>query len=168
MLAAVALAPWPRDLRDVAAAQAAPHTIFLVRHAERADGGASAATASKDPGLSAAGRQRATSLATLLKDAQIRAIFVTEFKRTQETAAPLAQALGLTPAIVAADDTPALIARLQKSAGNALVVGHSNSVPEVIEALGVAAKVTIADDQFDNLFVVSPGSPRQLLRLHFR
>jgi broad specificity phosphatase PhoE len=147
----------------------AQHTIFLVRHAERAD--TSAGTPAKtgaDPSLSDAGRERAASLAAILKDAGISAIFVTEFKRTQETAAPLAKALGMAPTIIDSKDVAGLIARLKQIDGNALVVGHSNTVPEVMKALGVTATVSIGDADFDNLFIVTPQQPPRLIRLHYR
>jgi phosphohistidine phosphatase SixA len=151
------------------AAGAAADTIFLVRHAERADmvKGAPPAMAA-DPGLSAAGQARAASLAAMLKDAGISAIFVTEFKRTRETAAPLAKTLGITPATIAADDAAKLVAELKQVTGNALVVGHSNTVPDVIKALGVSARVAIGDEDFDNLFIVTAGQPPRFARLHYR
>jgi broad specificity phosphatase PhoE len=103
---------------------AAQSTIFLVRHAEKAGG--------DDPDLTEAGRARAESLATVLKDAGITAIYTSEVKRTQQTAAPLAKALRVEPTIVAIKDRAALVAKLQGSSGNALVVGHSNTIPEII------------------------------------
>jgi broad specificity phosphatase PhoE len=148
---------------------AAQQTIFLVRHAERADSApGTSPTMAADPDLSDAGRARADSLAAALKDANITAIYVTEFKRTQQTAAPLAKALGLTVTIVTSKSTPALIKQLAASKGNVLVVGHSNSVPDVIKGLGVTAPVTIGDDEFDNMFLVSRGPTPSLLRLHYR
>jgi phosphohistidine phosphatase SixA len=147
----------------------AQRTIFLVRHAERAD--TSAGTPAKpgaDPSLSDAGHVRAASLAAMLRDAGISAIFVTEFKRTQETAAPLAKALGLTPTVVPSKDAAGLIARLHQIDGNALVVGHANTVPEVVKALGVTAAVSIGDADFDNLFILTPQQPPHLIRLHYR
>ena len=148
---------------------AAQGTIFLVRHAERADTVAGAPPSmSSDPSLSDAGHARAASLATALKDADIRAIFVTEFKRTQETAAPLAKALGIKPTTMVSKDPSALIQQLKKIGGNALVVGHSNTVPDIIKALGVAAPVVIGDNDFDNLFIVTPGQPARFVRLHYR
>src|ERR1700720_2165791 len=81
-------------------------TIFIVRHAEKAD-------ATKDSDLSEAGRARAEALAKMLKDAKINAIYATEFKRTQQTAAPLAKALGITVMTVPAKDNTALIAKLR-------------------------------------------------------
>ncbi len=84
---------------------AAQHTVFLVRHAERADSSpGTSPTMAADPDLSAAGRARADHLAEALKDAKITAIFATEFKRTQQTAAPLAKALGLTVKIVSSNE----------------------------------------------------------------
>ena len=152
-----------------AAPAAAQPTIFLVRHAERADTApGTSPTMAADPDLSDAGRARADSLATALKDAKITAIYATEFKRTQQTAAPLAKALGLTVTIVTSKNAPELIERLKKSKGNVLVVGHSNTVPEIINALGVTTPVTIGDNEFDNLFLVTSGSPPALLRLHYR
>ena len=57
---------------------------------------------------------------------------------------------------------------LKKSKGNVLVVGHSNTVPEIIKALGVTTPVTIGDNDFDNMFLVTLSSPPALLRLHYR
>ena len=143
-------------------------TVFLVRHAERADTTKGApAMMGADPSLSEAGQLRAAALATVLKDARISAIFVTEYKRTQQTAEPLAKALGLTPVVVKANDTAALIAQLKQATNNVLVVGHSNTVPDVIKALGVTTPVTIADTDYDNLFLVAPQGSR-FIHLHYR
>jgi phosphohistidine phosphatase SixA len=151
-----------------AAPAAAQRTVFLVRHAERADASASPPTMAADPELSAAGRERAASLAAALKDAKITTICATEFKRTQQTAAPLAKALGLTTTIVSADHTAELIKRVKSSKGNILVVGHSNTVPDVVKGLGIGLPVTIEDNAFDNLFVVTLGAKPSMLRLHYR
>ena len=150
-------------------AQAEPTTIFIVRHAERADvASGSPTTMASDPDLSEAGRLRAESLGNALQDAAITAIYVTEYKRTQQTAAPLAKATGVSVTIVPAKETDALVAKLRSSTGNALVVGHSNTLPEIIKALGVTTPVTVADSAYDNLFVVALGSPPRLIHLHYR
>src|SRR5437667_9313152 len=80
--------------------------VVIVRHAEKAANGGN------DPDLSSAGQARANELARILKDSGITAIFTSEFKRTQETAAPAATATHVTPTVVAAKDTAALVARL--------------------------------------------------------
>ena len=136
------------------AAAAAQTLVIAVRHAERADGGAGAqpmAGAPADPLLSQAGEARAARLAGLLADSGITAIFTTEFRRTQDTAKPLAAKLGLTPIVVKGTDTADLLARLKSSHANdiVLVVGHSNTLPAIVKGL-TGRNVTIADSQYDD------------------
>jgi broad specificity phosphatase PhoE len=153
----------------LAAPAAAQHTVFLVRHGERADTEKGAAPKmAADPDLSAAGRDRADYLATVLKDAGITAIYATEFKRTQQTAAPLARKLGLTVTTVNSTDTSALLKHLKSTKGNALIVGHSNTIPEIVKSLAVTSRVRIGDEDFDNLFVVTLGDTPSLIHLHYR
>jgi phosphohistidine phosphatase SixA len=142
-------------------------TIFIVRHAEK---GAATSTnpGTNDPDLSDAGRVRAESLAKMLKDAGITVIYATEFKRTQQTAEPLAKILGIKLTIVPAKDTATLSAKLRDLPGNALVVGHGNTVPELIKALGVDTPINIAETDYDNFFVVVLDQKPHLLQLHYR
>jgi broad specificity phosphatase PhoE len=141
---------------------AAQSTIFIVRHAEKA------ASGGDDPDLSEAGRARAEALANMLKDAGISAIYMTEFKRTQQTAAPLAKMLHLDPTIVPAKDSTALIAKLRASSGNVLVVGHGNTIPDLVKGIGNATPINIADNDYDNFFVLVLEEKPRLIRLHFR
>jgi phosphohistidine phosphatase SixA len=135
-------------------------TVFIVRHAEKVDD-------SKDAELSETGRARAETLANMLRDAKIGAIYATEFKRTQQTAAPLAKALGLTVTTLPAADQAALVAKLRASTANSLVVGHGNTIPDVIKALGISEPVNISESDYDNLFVVVFGEKPCLIRLHY-
>jgi broad specificity phosphatase PhoE len=141
-------------------ANAAP-VVFIVRHAEKAT------TAGKDPDLSVEGQKRANALAHVLKDSQITSVFVTEFKRTQETAAPTARAAHVTPTVVQANDIGALVQKLRAVNGNALVVGHGNTIPELLKALGITTPVSIPEDDYTEIFVVLFGDTPQLLRLHY-
>jgi broad specificity phosphatase PhoE len=137
-------------------------TIFVVRHAEKATSGG------KDPDLSEAGRSRAEALAKMLRDAKITAIYATEFKRTQQTAAPLAQALGIQVTIMPATTaTSALMEKIAASSGNVLVVGHGDTIPSLIKSLGLSEPISIGENDYDNLFVIVPGEPPHLIRLHF-
>ncbi len=140
----------------------AQSTIFLVRHAEKATDGDS-----KDPNLSEVGRARAESLAVVLKDANIASIYATELKRTQQTAEPIARATHLSVNIIPAKQTEELVEKLKETKGNVLVVGHSNTLPDIIKALGVSDSITIADNDYDDLFVISIGAPSKLLHLHY-
>jgi len=141
-------------------ANAAP-VIFIVRHAEKAN------TADKDPDLSVQGQKRADALAHILKDSQITSVFVTEFKRTQETAAPAARAAHVSPTMIPANDIGALVEKLRALNGNALVVGHGNSIPDLLKALGIATPVSIPEDDYTEIFAVFVGDSPQLLRLHY-
>jgi phosphohistidine phosphatase SixA len=139
----------------------AQSSIFIVRHAEKVD------DTSKDPDLSEAGRTRAQALAGLLKDADITSIYVTDFKRTQQTAMPLAKLLGLQTKTIVASNPDALTKSLHELHGNALVVGHTNTIPNWIKALGIATPITIGDNHYDDLFVVVLTEKPRLIHLHY-
>lgn len=140
-------------------------TVLLVRHAEKAS-----ATAG-DPHLSTAGRARARALAHVAGASGAAAIFVTQYKRTQETGKPLATMLQLTPIEHPAADTPALLADIQANwLGKTVVVcGHSNTLPDVIKRLTGIALGDIPDGQYDNLYVVvlPPNGPPSLTHLKY-
>ena len=121
-----------------------------------------------DPELSEAGRARAQSLATTLKDAGITAIFTTQYKRTQQTAEPLAKAIGIQITVVNANDAAGLIEKVKAATGNVLVVGHSNTVSDVLGKIGVANPPKLADTDYDNLFVVADKAKPTVLQLHYR
>jgi 2,3-bisphosphoglycerate-dependent phosphoglycerate mutase len=139
----------------------AQSTIFIVRHAERAD-------SSKDSDLSEAGRARAEALAKMLKDANITAIYATEFKRTQQTAASLAKALGITVTTLPAKDNAALLAKLRTLNGNALVIGHGDTIAGLIKELGISEPINIAENDYDNLFEIILEEKPKLIRLHYQ
>jgi broad specificity phosphatase PhoE len=145
----------------VAAATEAAPVIFIVRHAEKAT------TGGNDPDLSVAGQKRAEALARILKDSQITAVFVTEFKRTQETAASTAKAAHVNTTVVPANDVAGLAAKVRALNGNALVVGHGNTIPDLMKALGITTPISIPEDDYSEIFVVSLHDPPQLLRLHY-
>jgi broad specificity phosphatase PhoE len=141
-------------------ANAAP-VVFIVRHAEKAS------TGGKDPDLSVQGQKRADALAHILKDSQIAFVFVTEFKRTQETAAPTARVAHVSPIVVPSNDTAAVVQKLRALNGNALVVGHGNTIPDLLKALGIAAPVSIPEDDYTEIFAVLVGDAPQFVRLHY-
>lgn len=141
-----------------ASASAWPDQIFLVRHAERA--GEPAA----DPGLSAAGQVRAQSLAEALVAAGVREIITSQFRRTRETAAPLAQRLQIEARPVparrgeGAAHIQEIVALTRAQSGGALlIVGHSNTVPALIAALGGPQVAELCESSYQHLFVLRPA-----------
>jgi broad specificity phosphatase PhoE len=133
--------------------------ILVVRHAEK--------ISEQDERLTEAGRARAQRLAVMLKKSGIDAIYSTDTERTIGTARPLADAVGLMIRLYEAapvegvfDLTP-FAERLRREVprGIVLVVGHSNTIPPLLKALGCAEEVPIAQDDYDNLFVVVPTEP---------
>ena len=144
----------------VTAGNAAP-VIFIVRHAEKASSGGN------DPDLSLEGKKRADALAHILKDSEITSVFVTEFKRTQETAAPTTRTVHVSATVVPANDIGTLVEKLRALNGNALVVGHGNTIPELLKALGIVTSVSIPDDDYAEIFAVLVDDTPQLLRLHY-
>jgi probable phosphoglycerate mutase len=147
-------------LSAVAAAEASP-IVFLVRHAEKAT------TGGDDPDLSTAGQERGEALARMLKDAEITAIFTTEFKRTGETAAPTAKATKISPTVVPANDIPVVAEKLRLLNGNALVVAHGNTIPDLVKALGIEVPIAVPENDYSELFAIIMTEKPQLLRLHY-
>ncbi len=151
----------------------AQQAIFLVRHGETV-----APKGTDLRPLSEPGQRRAVLLATLLKDAGINAIFTSDLERTVKTAEPLATSLRVEPKALAQlnvrfkpNDIDGFVNLLRSEHGRdiVLVVGHSNSVPALLKALGHPAEIKIPETDFGNLFVLIPKSegPPILLRLRY-
>jgi len=133
-------------------------TVIFVRHAEKSTEPAD------NPALSGAGQRRAAELARQLVDADVipgfgvDAVYSTPYRRTEETAKPVADALGLPIISYDAADTEDFIATLVREYKGKiiLVVGHSNTVPEMIGNMGASKNVpAIAENEYDNIYLVS-------------
>jgi broad specificity phosphatase PhoE len=133
-----------------AQAPAAPVTVFVVRHAEKGP-------ENPDPSLSADGRKRAEALARVLRDARISAAFVSEFKRTRETVAPLAAAGELTIEAIPATALDSLVRRIRAlpPGSRAVVASHSNLVHLIVEKLSGIKLTPLTDLDYDRLVVVT-------------
>jgi phosphohistidine phosphatase SixA len=130
----------------------AQQIVFLVRHGEQANG------ANEDPPLTEAGQRRARALATVLEDAGLTAIYVSEFQRTMQAAEPLAQALQIEPTRIPRGDTNGLLEglRTQHVGGRVLIIRHSLTIPHVLRAFGHPEEVVISREEYDGLFVIVP------------
>ncbi len=131
-------------------------TVIFVRHAEKA------ALPAEDPGLNAAGQQRAAELARQLVDADViagvDAIYSTSYRRTEETVQPVATALGLPIISYDASNTETIVDEIihDHKGHIILVVGHSNTVPAMIGNMGASKNVPeISENEYDNIYIVS-------------
>jgi broad specificity phosphatase PhoE len=131
-------------------------TVIFVRHAEKA------AEPADDPGLSPAGQRRVAELTRQLVDADVvagvDAVYSTPYRRTEETARPVAEALDLPLNSYDAADTEAIMENIVRDHKGKiiLVVGHSNTLPALIGNMGASKKVPpIDDDEYDNIYIVS-------------
>lgn len=126
-------------------------TYYIVRHAEKA----STSPGNTNPPLSAAGEKRAQALKELLKNENIGFIFSTNTVRTQSTAKPLSKAINVPVQTYLSADT-AFVRQLKGLRKNTLIVGHSNTIDDIANALSNAIKVKsdIPDSVYNNLFVV--------------
>lgn len=142
-LAAALLAPL--------AALAEPSAIYLVRHAEKAATG-------KDPELTAEGQARARNIAAILQHTGITHVFSTPYARTRQTAQPLAQRNAVTVETYDPREPKALVDKIRSLDGAVLVVGHSNTVPELVRLFGGTPGADIADDEYDRLYQLVPAA----------
>ena len=131
-------------------------TVIFVRHAEKAS------VPADDPGLSPAGQRRVAELTRQLVDADvvagIDAVYSTPYRRTEETARPVAEALDLPINTYDAADTEAIMEYIVREHKGKiiLVVGHSNTLPALIGNMGASKRVPeIAEDEYDNIYIVS-------------
>jgi len=138
-LALVALSGFPALAAD----------IYLVRHAEKELDG------SKDPALTTEGAQRAEDLAILLKSAEIGQVFSTDYTRTRDTAAPTAEMAGSEIEIYDPKALETFAKKLLQLDTNALVVGHSNTTPDLVELMGGEGGPPIVEEwEYDRVYLV--------------
>lgn len=141
-------------------------TIVLVRHGERLTDDP------RDPGLSPAGEARAQALADALQGAQVSAVYATELKRTQATAEPVAKRFQLGVQVSPSGRPAGELAQeiLRRHAGETVVVvGHSNTIPGIVQALSGQPAGTIQDHEFHHLFVVvvPPAGPARVIQARY-
>ena len=127
------------------AAMAEPSIVYLVRHGEKAAVG-------QDPELTPQGQARARNIATILGRAGITAIFSTPYARTRQTARPLATALGLEVQSYDPRAPKALVEKVKALTGPVLVVGHSNTLGELVKLFGGTPGAEIGDEEYDRLY----------------
>jgi 2,3-bisphosphoglycerate-dependent phosphoglycerate mutase len=140
----------------------AASSIILVRHAEKAE------EPEDDPGLTPEGEERAREVARLLSDVGVTHVHSSDFLRTRATGEPLAQAMGLEIQLYDHREPGPFIGELLATPGRHLVVGHSNTLPELAELMGGEGYGEIVEEwEYDRLYILTPtrdGMETVLLR----
>ncbi|HKP30245.1 MAG TPA: histidine phosphatase family protein [Gemmatimonadales bacterium] len=134
--------------------------VYLVRHAEKADTG-------KDPELTDTGKERAEDLSRMLKDAGITHIWTTDFKRTRATVEPLSARTRVKLEVYDPSKLGEFATRLKSIPGRHLVVGHSNTTPGLVQALGGDPGPPMPDSEYDRLYIVTLGQNIATIQLRF-
>ncbi len=139
--AAPAAAPPPKSV-----ASGAGKTIFVTRHMQKAQG--------EDPSLSGEGAAAAQSLARMLADEGISAIFATPTRRAMETAAPLSKLTRVPVTPYDPRNPRQLVALVAAAQGSVLVVGHSNTVHDLIARFGGAPPAPLTEQDYGTVFII--------------
>jgi len=137
--------------------------IYLVRHAEKELDG------SKDPDLTETGRKRAENLAAMLRSADIKRIFCTDYLRTRKTAVPMNEIVGTEMELYDPKALEVLAQQLLELEENALVVGHSNTTTDLVTHLGGKAGPPIVEAwEYDRLYLLQTqnGQVTRTILLH--
>lgn len=128
--------------------------VWVVRHAEKLTDDPK----DKDPDLSAEGKARAEALKEYLGGQSIDSIFSTNYKRTKLTGYPLADKIGITIKTYNPAQQNALAKQLMENAKGkkVVIIGHSNTVQEIVEAFGAKRPVKdLTEDDYDYIFMVT-------------
>ncbi|WP_020400459.1 SixA phosphatase family protein [Kordiimonas gwangyangensis] len=135
--------------------------LYLVRHAEKvADG-------SRDPALTPEGLKRAEWLAGYFEDKDIKTVLSTDYKRTQQTAAPTAAGFGLEVESYDPSDLNELAKQLKGLEGPVLVLGHSNTTPVLAGILLKDPMEELDERVYDHIYVLTPGKGGYSLRVDY-
>lgn len=139
-------------------------TVIVVRHAEKQ------LDAGDDPGLTAEGSARAARYAEMFGQAGVAAVYATPFHRTKDTAAPVAAAVGVEVVATDPKDVPLLVDLIRSTHRGRVVfvVGHSNTIGKIVQALGGEAPDQVGDDEYDNVFIVTVPRFGPVSTLHLR
>jgi broad specificity phosphatase PhoE len=142
----------------LAAAATPGADVYVMRHLNTSAG-------QRDPDLLPEGRRAAEALAGWFRENRPAAIFVTDYRRTRETVAPLATRLGLTPILYDTRDVTRLVERVRAVRGPVLIVGHSNTVGGLIAALGGTSPGELGEGEFGDIWHIAPDGTTTRLRI---
>jgi broad specificity phosphatase PhoE len=133
-------------------------SFYVVRHLNTPAG-------ERDPDLLPEGQRVAALLPARLAAHPPRTIFVSDYRRTRQTAAPTAERYGLNVTVYDPADTPSLVARARAAPGPVLIVGHSNTVPDIVERLGGTRPGALSHPDFGDLWIITVGRASERVRI---
>ena len=145
-------APPTKTRPHIMAADSTTRVIYLVRHAEKCERQGS------NPGLTKAGQERAELLKRMLTDAPITALYTTPYNRTRQTAAPVAEAHRVDPTEVSPRSQYSGDLRKRLLAADdaaSLVVGHSNTIPPLVNSLAGTDLPSYSEAVYDRFYIVT-------------
>lgn len=131
---------------------------YVMRHLNTPEG-------QRDPDLLPEGAAAAQRVLELMTRQRPAAIYVSTFKRTEQTAAAVAARWGLTPIVYNPADTPGLVARVRAGPWPVLIVGHSNTVPDIVEQLGGTRPAPLSHPDFGDLWRIEADGTTTKLRI---
>ena len=138
-----------------------PKAVYLFRHAEK-----QIIKGEDNPELTKAGFVRSNALAEAMTDITAGLIYSSEYARTQQTVAPLANQWGSDIIIKTAKNPEAQIeAALSNCNQHVIIAGHSNTIPNLISLFGVVEEITIEDNQYGDLFIIEWEDGKPQLRI---
>lgn len=133
-------------------------TYYVLRHLHTPEG-------QRDPDLTAEGMAAAQRLPALFARERPAAIYVSNFKRSRQTAATLAARFGLTPIVYDPADTPGLVARVRGGPWPVVIVGHSNTVPDIVEQLGGTRPAPLSHPDFGDVWRIGADGMTTKMRV---
>ncbi len=139
-------------------------TIWVVRHAEKVHG-----VGLRDVELSPRGLARAAALPEVVPPESLTDIVVTRYRRTAQTAEFVARASGIVPTVIPANDVEGIVDHVRVVGGDVLVVGHCDTVPTILAALGVVERIELTLQDYGDVFKVElrEGAAPRLTPLRF-
>lgn len=133
-------------------------SLYFVRHAEKITG-------DTEPGLTACGKERAKQLATLLSTADIKSIYSSSYKRTMSTASPFSKATNVAIKNYSPKHLQQFALQLKQRHENALIVGHSNTTPQLVSLLIDKKIAPLTEHDYQMLYQVSFINNKVLLNI---
>ena len=141
----------------------AQDAIYLIRHGEKE-------LSADDPALTIEGRKRAADWAKMLGKVGLDAVITSNALRTRETGGIIASELDLEASALPTNDVAGMVDTLEfdHEDETVLVIGHAETIPRILQMLGMLESITIDQSEFDNLFIVKRPTSEEPVFIHLK